>query len=297
MNKIASTGKGLFFDYIVTLSLLRLRKVKRLIPGTILLLLSGPLFAAPETELWEYWLAHDAASEQRVDHARWQIFLDSHTALGADGIVRVDYAQANLSSDSGGLRVLQAYIEELGNIDPRALNRREQMAYWINLYNALTVEVVLRYPQKDSILRMGERLFSSGPWDDEVITLSDQAVTLNDIEHRILRPIWRDRRIHFVVNCASLGCPNLSPSAYTADNVEDQLKAAENAYINHPRGLTLKDNKVTLSSIFDWYQSDFADSEKALLSYLAQHHERHAASLKNYAGRISYAYDWTLNRR
>ena len=79
---------------------------------------------------------------------------------------------------------LRTYLREQSAIDPRDYARDEQLAYWINLYNALTVEVVLDYPRKGSILRMGMRFFAIGPWDDEVITIAGQPITLNDIEHR-----------------------------------------------------------------------------------------------------------------
>ncbi len=170
------------------------------------------------------------------------------------------------------------------------------MAYWINLYNALTIDVVLAYPDKKSIRRMGKGLFSFGPWDDPVAQIVGQSVTLNDIEHRILRPIWQDHRIHFAVNCASLGCPNLSRTAYRADNLESLLSQGEADYINHPRGVKIDNKgKLTVSSIFDWYQSDFAADTSTLLVYLSKHHQLYGAQLRDYAGSVKYDYNWQLN--
>ncbi len=171
------------------------------------------------------------------------------------------------------------------------------MAYWINLYNALTVEVVLSYPGKDSILGMGRKLLVSGPWDDELVEIAGEAVSLNDIEHRILRPIFRDHRIHYAVNCASISCPNLVPEAYTRANIERLLSANETSYINHPRGVAFDARgRLVLSQIYQWYRDDFASDRKALLAYLSRRHHGLAEELRSYDGRIKYAYDWTLNK-
>ena len=148
------------------------------------------------------------------------------------------------------------------------LNRVEQKAYWINLYNALTVKVVLgRHPVKSiRDIRLGG-LFSSGPWDARLATVEGEKVSLNDIEHRILRPIWRDNRIHYAVNCASVGCPNLAAEPYTAANTERLLDEGARAYVNHPRGLFGEKGRITASRIYDWYREDFAASEKGLVDH------------------------------
>ncbi len=258
----------------------------------ILLAANSPANAAPAAELWPLWDRHDASSTRVMDHSAWQAFLSAYLQASADGVNRVDYAAVSAADREK----LNAYLQTLAAIDPRTLNKNEQLAYWINMYNALTVEVVLRYPKKGSILRMGEKLFAIGPWDDKVITVAAEQLTLNDIEHRILRPIWNDHRIHFAVNCASIGCPNLNAEAYRGDNAEALLSSAETAYINHPRGVGFnKRGKLVVSSIFDWYQSDFAGSEQELLTYLSRHY-RKPEQLKNYQGGVKYDYDWALNR-
>ena len=155
---------------------------------------------------------------------------------------------------------------------------------------------MLDYPRKGSILRMSKRFFAIGPWGDEVITIAGQAITLNDIEHRILRPIWRDHRVHYAVNCASLGCPNLQTEAFTRANTERLLANGERSYVNHPRGVRIDDRgRLFVSRIYDWYRDDFAKDDRALLSYLSQHHLRLVNALRTYEGRIRYEYDWALN--
>jgi len=246
---------------------------------------------APKLDLWTFWQPSNESSTTKVDHSAWQRFLDAFVTESESGVNLVAYGDV----DAQGRALLTGYIDSLTAMDPRQLSRDEQMAYWINLYNALTVEVVLRYPDKDSILRMGESLFRSGPWKDKLITIAGQDVTLDDIEHRILRPIWRDHRIHYAVNCASYGCPNLSTTTFTAENLERQLAAGEHAYVNHARGVSLQGDKLTLSSIYDWYGNDFADDEEGLLKHLAQRHKTLKDALTRYNGRIRYDYDWTPN--
>ena len=258
----------------------------------LILLLWSPAHATAFGEPWPLWdaaPARQATDLPAIDHSLWQALLTRYMSTGPDGINRIDYP--GLARQ--GRAELDRYLAQLQEIDPRQHRRPEQMAYWINLYNALTVRVVLANPGRTSIRRMGQGLFSFGPWDDEVATVAGQALTLNDIEHRILRPIWRDARIHFAVNCASLGCPDLSANAYTASNLEQLLNDAQARYINHPRGVRLS-TSLQLSSIFKWYREDFAPDEAALLRYLATHHEA-GTRLAAFQGRISYNYDWSLN--
>lgn len=256
------------------------------------LLSMGPAEAVPKADLWGFWNVSDESDARSIDHGRWQSFLDDYLRIGSDGINRVAYQDV---SDSHRAE-LGEYLDSLSSLDPRAYNRAEQLAYWINLYNALTVEVVLRNPKKGSILRMGKGLFSIGPWDDRLLTVAGQPLTLNDIEHRILRPIWQDRRIHYAVNCASIGCPNLATAAYTPNNTEALLVAGEAAYINHPRGVRFDGRgRLELSDIYKWYARDFAENDTALVRYLAEHHATMSSELNAYTERIRYGYDWALN--
>ena len=250
--------------------------------------------AAPDADLWPLWQTSDEASTATIDHSAWERFLNRYVETDpASNVNLVGYA-AVTEADRTALR---EYLAALQATDPRAYRRSEQLAYWINLYNAATVELVLSNPGKRSILRMGDGLFSVGPWDDEILEIAGTALTLNDVEHRILRPIWRDRRIHFAVNCASLSCPNLSKVAYTGANAEDVLTASERAYINDARGARFRANgRLELSRIFDWYLDDFAANEAGLVDYLAEHAEEPLATrLRGYDGKIDYEYDWSLN--
>ena len=122
------------------------------------------------------------------------------------------------------------------------------MPYWINLYNAFTVHLILEHYPQDSIVDIRYGFFDFGPWDEKLLQIEDEEVSLNDIEHRILRPIWKDPRLHYALNCASLGCPNLQPESFYPGNVESLLNSRARDYINHPRGLRFE-NEDDLSLI------------------------------------------------
>ena len=257
-----------------------------------LTLFTPALSAAPAPEAWEIWDKADNSSEAVIDHSLWQAVLDSHLKPSADGINR--FAYKALAAE--GADTLKRYLAAMAKIDPRNYNAAEQQAYWINVYNAVTVNEVLKYPSKNSILRMGERFFSVGPWDDKVFEVAGEELTLNDIEHRILRPIFKDHRVHYAVNCASIGCPNLGAVAFSGAELEAQLANQERDYLNHPRGLTFdKKGRLQLSQIYEWYGSDFAEDEKALVAHLAERHATLGDKLKVYTGDVTYDYDWDLN--
>lgn len=259
----------------------------------ILLLLAGAgTHAAPAADLWPFWDASDEASTARVDHEPWQRLLDRYLVVAETPptLFRYDAVTAEDRSALGD------YLASLAAIDPRSLARAEQLPYWINLYNALTVRVVLNHPGEDSIRDMGDGFFRPGPWNDDLVRIAGQDLTLNDVEHRILRPIWNDHHIHYVVNCASIGCPSLAARAYTRENTRELMEQGERRYLNDARGLTfLADGSLRLSSIFDWYRADFGDGRDALLGYLAGERADLAARLQSYDGPIEYHYDWSLN--
>lgn len=256
----------------------------------LFLFYSGESAAVPDPIAWNFWNVQ--GSVQAVDHGSWQQFLDRYVVVSTDGVNRVRYPAVTTEDRAA----LSAYVETQAALDPRSLTRAAQQAYWINLYNALTVQVVLDYPRKRSILRMGRRLLSIGPWDDEVVRIQGQHLTLNDIEHRILRPLYGDERVHFAVNCASTGCPNLATQAYTAENLESMLEHQMRDYLVHARGLRLEDGKLIASSIFDWYRVDFGGEESAVRAWLAQRQAALAKALLDPEVDLDYDYDWALNQ-
>jgi len=237
---------------------------------------------------------HDAESTVRLDYSKWAAFLNAHVRADAEGIHRVDYAAV------GELETkrLAAWIDELAAVDPGTLARDEQLAFWVNLYNAVTALTVLEhYPVKsirDIALPPAEE--GGGPWDAPRIEVLGRPLSLNDIEHRILRPIWGDPRIHYAVNCAALGCPNLAAVPYTGRHVDGLLDRAAETYVNHPRAVRFERGRLHLSSLFEWYAEDFGDDRAELLAHLVTYARPPLAErLEGYEGEIVYDYDWALN--
>jgi hypothetical protein len=252
------------------------------------------LFSAPRSVLWERWAGHDETSSATIDHEAWSRFLSSYVEEFPDGINRVRYADV-ASADRDAL---DGYIDILTAVPISKYNRAEQRAYWINLYNALTVKIVLDHYPVASIrdIDISPGLFSIGPWDKKLITVEGEDLSLNDIEHRVLRPIWKDPRIHYAVNCASIGCPNLMPLAFTSENSEILLEKGARDYINHPRGVEIVDGEPVASKIYDWFRPDFGDSDQAVLSHLRRFAEPALSKeLKTFDRIGGYRYDWALN--
>ncbi|RBM29397.1 Ser/Thr protein kinase [Vibrio tarriae] len=249
-----------------------------------ILIFSNIVYAAPKAELWAYWQASNDSNTTSISHQAWQSILDRNLVqVGENALFR--YAEVTKEDKT----LLNDYLDQLSKLDPREFNRQEQYAYWVNLYNALTVKLILDNYPVASITKLGS-LFSFGPWDEKVFTVAGQTLTLNDIEHRILRPIWKDPRTHYAVNCASLGCPNLQSQVFTAQNTDQLLDKAAKAFINSSKGATLNNDTLILSSIYDWFAVDFGNKED-LLIHLAQYRPE----LSLYSGNIDYQYDWKLN--
>jgi hypothetical protein len=253
--------------------------------------------SAPKADLWERWEAHDPDSSLTVDHRTWDALLEKY-------LVRSDPSGVNLfrygAVTSLDRTALEMYLDELQAVNVSALSRPEQMAYWINLYNALTVNTILEHYPVDSIkdIDISPGLFSNGPWDAKLLNIESEKISLNDIEHRILRPIWRDRRIHYAVNCAALGCPNLQDRAYVPGEIDQMLDEAAVQYINHPRGAGIDETgRLTLSSIYKWFGEDFGKDIDQILDHIRKYAsdellEKLPADKKI---KVKYRYDWGLN--
>lgn len=257
---------------------------------------------AKAQSITQIFAAQDRDAKARLDHSVWSTLLEEFLIKSPDGVNRVAYAQFKDTKHSS----LKTYIKDLERVDPRSLNRSEQFAYWVNLYNAKTVDVVLDHYPVESIRDISispgllgflkQSVGAGGPWKAEILTIAGVALSLDNIEHDILRPIFKDPRIHYVINCASYGCPNLPTEALTTANLEAKLNAGARAYINHPRGFQITSDGVTASSIYQWFETDFGGSAEAVLQHAAKYAE---PGLKNRLRGIttidSYRYDWSLN--
>ncbi|MCC7429674.1 DUF547 domain-containing protein [bacterium] len=158
------------------------------------------------------------------------------------------------------LAIFRSYLTELEKTETAKLNQNEKLAFWINVYNAYTIELILQnYPVK-SIKKIGTLL--KGPWDQEIVKVGGKKFTLNHVEHEILRKEFKEPRIHFAIVCASISCPNLLPKAFNSENTQILLDEAGKNFINDEAKNKYDKAKNTLyaSAIFDWFSEDFKNS-------------------------------------
>ena len=247
-----------------------------------------------------FWETSDEASLKQVDHGAWQDILTAYLRIHSSGINKFDYAALKASAKDASK--LAKYLSYLQEFDPRTYSRAEQKAYWINLYNALTVKVVVDAFPVDSIRDICRNRAPgsecSGPWNEVRAKVAGRDLTLDNIENDILRPIWKDNLIHYGLSCASYGCPDLSATAFTAKNAEELLNAGARKYVNHSRGVDfMEDDFIIISSIYDWYAEDFGSNRRGVIRHLARYADEELAKrLENFNGAIDYEYDWRLNR-
>ncbi|WP_419252787.1 DUF547 domain-containing protein [Caulobacter sp. ErkDOM-YI] len=238
--------------------------------------------------------ANGQAGRATVDHAALDALLARWTQDSSDGVVRVDYAgwrRSNPARDGLG-----RYIDHLSALDPQALSRPEQFAFWANLYNALTLrEVIDAWPVK-SIREIRSSLLVAGPWKKTVVRVRGVDLSLDGIEHGILRKGWSDPRVHYAVNCASFSCPNLRRQAWRGAGLGPTLDEAARAYVNHPRGVAFKGAALTVSSIYKWYSSDFGGSDRRVIDHLVGYAAAPLKARLLQVDRIAGdTYNWSIN--
>lgn len=209
-------------------------------------------------------------------HAAWDALLQQ--AVSENGKV-------NYKTFKNNKTALEAYLKTLSDNPPQeSWSRAEKMAYWINAYNAFTIGLIADNYPLASILKLD----SGKTWDVKRIALGDKKYSLNQIENDILRPQYKDARIHFALNCAAKSCPPLYNRAFTAENLETNLEARTKAFLNNTRYNTITASKASLSKIFEWYAADFGELQKFL--------NRYANTPLKSGATIEYLeYDWDLN--
>lgn len=227
-----------------------------------------------------------------MEHGAFDALLKRHVKPDAAAYNRVDYR-----SLKGSAGALKAYVQVLEAARPSAFAPAEAHAYWVNLYNAKTLDVVLdHYPVK-SIKRInlgGGGLFGSGPWSRKLMRVEGQDLSLDDVEHRIVRPLFGDPMSHYALNCASYSCPNLARGAFTGAAMTRMMAENGRAYVNHPRGLRIDDGVITASRIYSWYAGDFG-GRGGLKGHWKSLAEPALAGRIETARIGGYEYDWTLN--
>ena len=233
------------------------------------------------------------SSQKTVNHSQFSSLLKAYVKRDKTGLNRVDYK--GFKTKQGDLK---AYIQSLEAVKVTSLSKSEQFAYWANLYNAVTINVVLdAYPVKTiKDIDISPGLFSNGPWGKKLVTIEGTKISLDDIEHQILRKVHKDPRVHYAVNCASVGCPNLQTEAFVGSKLEAQLEKAAKDYVNSNRGAVVKGNRLSISKIYIWFKKDFGGNDAGILAHLKKYAAPELKVKVKKIGKINSSfYDWTLN--
>ncbi|RAN34203.1 DUF547 domain-containing protein [Hyphomonas pacifica] len=235
-------------------------------------------------------LALGASLPASAQHAQWTRLLSDYVEQGEDGVNRVDYAA--LKANQADRAELDVYIARFAEMD---LSGRDDATFaaWANLYNAVTMRyIVQQYP----LGSIRDGYVFGGPWKKIKVTADGREISLDGIEHDVLRPRFQDPRVHYAINCAAWSCPNLQPVAWKGDTLDRDLDAAARAYINHPRGVHAGPRGLTVSTIYDWFEDDFGGSKAAVMQHLLDYAEPDLADAIRQTPRIrGYEYDWSLN--
>ncbi len=228
-------------------------------------------------------------------HDAWDQLLGRYVIEGSDGVDRVDYDRLRGQADDRA--ALDDYIAALEAQPVSTLARGEQFVLWANLYNAVTVRLIVEENPSRSIMQIRPGLFSIGPWSEARVRVEGRDLSLDEIEHGVMRPQFEAALVHYAVNCASIGCPDIGTRAWRADTLDDDLDAAARAYVNHPRGVTVTDRGLVISRIYKWYEEDFGGDDAGVIAHLLAYAQPELAQAIRANPRIArHAYDWALNR-
>jgi len=224
-------------------------------------------------------------TSQPVSHELWDGLLERH--VQSDG--NVDYA--SLLEERA---TFDEYIKllETHHPNPKHWSRDESIAFWINAYNAFTVQLVLDHYPVGSIKDIkGGITFISSVWDQKFITIEGREYDLNNIEQGILRKFYKEPRIHFAVNCASISCPPLADFAFTGGELDNQLDLMTRRFLEDSSKNVITRDQLELSKIFNWYKTDFTDGQN-----LKEYINRYTDVDISPSAKIKYmSYDWGLN--
>ena len=233
--------------------------------------------------------------KQPAPVAAYAALLKNRISSGANGLNLFDYAGAHASGDP---KVIAAYADYLAGQNPDAMSEADQIAYWANMYNALTLKVVLENYPVSSIRKIKSGAFKPGPWDRDAITVNGKTLTLNDIEHGILRETYPNpAMVHYMVNCASIGCPNLPSKIWVGETLDSDREQAARAFINSPRGVAIDGDALEVSSIYNWFKEDFGGSKAETLEHFRKFAGPKLKAALDAGAKIDgYDYDWDLNQ-
>ena len=227
----------------------------------------------------------NSRSDAPVDHSIYADLLEKYVHQG-----NVDYRGFKAEESK-----MDQYLKVLENVDSKNLSRNEQFAFYINAYNAWTIKLILSgYPGIKSIKELGNILKT--PWKKKICRIDGDVITLDDIEHNILRPRFKDPRVHFAINCAALSCPPLVSQPFLGSTLDQQLDDATQAFINNPKRNYLDGETLFVSRIFKWFGKDFNEDIVGFFLTYAEDHLKNELKAKKNNIEIKYLhYDWSLN--
>ncbi len=229
-----------------------------------------------------------ASDSQPISHASWDSLLRKH--VDDQGLVNYQ----GMTADSS---LLKEYLQLLAENPPnnQSWSEAEQMAYWINAYNAFTIKLVVDHYPITGLKEIKNGVpFVNSVWDIKFFEIGGEAFDLNNIEHGILRKEYSDPRIHFALVCASLSCPKLQRFAFTADRLEEQLDQASREFVNDTFRNNIYENPIQLSKILSWYWMDFRDTYDSRYDFIQQY----AESPIDTENDIKFLdYNWRLNEQ
>lgn len=190
---------------------------------------------------------------------------------------------------------LDRYLAILEKTDSTKLSRDEQFAFYTNAYNAWTIKLILSgYPQIKSIKDLGG--FLQSPWKKKLVRIDSDILTLDDVEHNILRPRFKDPRVHFAINCAAKSCPPLRSEPYRGAVLDRQLNDSTSSFLNNPSNYELSGNDFYVSRIFKWFSEDFSEGILGFYLKFAQGDLKSYLEANKHKIKIKFMpYDWSLN--
>jgi hypothetical protein len=230
-----------------------------------------------------------AATAALVDHGAYDRLLKKY--VSAQGLV-------NYKGFKAEEKEFNQYLALLSKNPPAAdWSKPEQMAYWINAYNAYTIRLILDHYPVQSIKDIGSKIkipFVTTPWAAKFFSVGGSKMSLDNIEHGILRKKYNDPRIHFTLVCASISCPRLRNEAYTAAQLDRQLEDQGHDFLNNPSKNNISKGRAQLSKYFDWYKGDWNNNGQSVVKWV----NRYAATKIDDKTAISYLdYNWNLNQQ
>ena len=196
------------------------------------------------------------------------------------------------------------YLQALDRARLDSMSTDDRLAFWINAYNAYTIQLINKHHERESIRNINKFLGvvrGKGPWKEDIVRAAGRTLTLDDVEHKIIRVEFKEPRIHMALVCAALSCPPLRTEAYEGSKLPEQLGDQTRTFLRDRQTanrLDLGNNIVHLSPIFDWYREDFGKTDAAILKFLAPYFEGagERAAFAESRLQIEFTdYDWSLN--